>query len=219
MLPGVRNMQRGLVGSMIVGVLLAGCRRESTSAGPTREPEAASVRSTARPARGQPLQRREQQREQPREQPAARRGDVESGRMVGMTAAHDKVRARVNVEGMVWSEELARYAQRWADKLKQGGCELQHRPRSGPDAQKYGENIFSATGQTAEAAMVVETWAAELADYDAKRNRCKGVCGHYTQIVWRNSKRLGCGVATCGDTEVWVCNYDPPGNFLGQKPY
>ena len=67
--------------------------------------------------------------------------------------------------------------------------------------------------------MVVETWAAELADYDAKKNRCKGVCGHYTQIVWRKSQRLGCGMASCGDTEVWVCNYDPPGNFLGQRPY
>lgn len=139
--------------------------------------------------------------------------------MVGMTAAHDKIRARVKVGPMEWSEEMAAYAQRWADKLKQRGCDLQHRPRSGADAQKYGENIFSATGQTADAAMVVETWAAELADYDAKKNRCKGVCGHYTQIVWRKSQRLGCGMASCGDTEVWVCNYDPPGNFLGQRPY
>lgn len=139
--------------------------------------------------------------------------------MVGMTAAHDRVRAGLDIAPLEWSPELARFAQKWADKLKRGGCDLQHRPRSGPDAQRYGENIFSATGQVADPAMVVDTWAAEVEGYDAKKNRCKGVCGHYTQIVWRATTRVGCGMATCGDTEVWVCNYDPPGNYLGQRPY
>ena len=211
MLPGGRKMHRVLVGSIAVGVLLGGCRREPASTRPAGGSDAPVTSTGARPERGAA-------REEAREEPAAR-GDRESGRMVGMTAAHDRVRARVKVGPMEWSEEMAAYAQRWADRLKQRGCDLQHRPRSGADAQKYGENIFSATGQTADAAMVVETWAAELADYDAKKNRCKGVCGHYTQIVWRKSQRLGCGMASCGDTEVWVCNYDPPGNFLGQRPY
>jgi hypothetical protein len=48
-------------------------------------------------------------------------------------------------------------------------------------------------------------------------------CGHYTQVVWRNTERVGCGYSTCQaqgfNFEVWVCNYDPPGNFIGQAPY
>lgn len=139
--------------------------------------------------------------------------------MVGMTAAHNRVRAGLDIAPLEWSQELARFAQKWADRLGRGGCDLEHRPRSGPDAQKYGENIFSATGQQADPAMVVNEWAAEVSGYDARRNRCKGVCGHYTQIVWRATTKVGCGMATCGDTEVWVCNYDPPGNYLGQRPY
>lgn len=158
----------------------------------------------------------------PTKQPARREpasADPEAGRLAGITAAHNRVREPLGLPPLTWSDELARFAQKWADKLQRQGCDLRHRPRSGPDAQRYGENIFSMTGHAPTAAEVVDTWAAEVKDYDAKKNTCKGVCGHYTQIVWRKSQRLGCAMAACGDTEVWVCNYDPPGNYLGQRPY
>jgi pathogenesis-related protein 1 len=45
------------------------------------------------------------------------------------------------------------------------------------------------------------------------------MCGHYTQIVWRNTKAVGCAVGGKGAREVWVCDYDPPGNYVGQRPY
>lgn len=151
--------------------------------------------------------------------PAEPASAPEPGRLAGITEAHNQIRARLDIAPLAWSPELARYAQSWADKLSRSGCALQHRPRQGPDAQRYGENLFGASGQAATAEQVVAAWAAEVADYDARTGRCRGVCGHYTQVVWRDSQRLGCGVATCGDAEVWVCNYDPPGNFLGQKPY
>ncbi|MEZ4451979.1 MAG: CAP domain-containing protein [Nannocystaceae bacterium] len=146
-------------------------------------------------------------------------GDPEPDRLAGLTAAHNRIRGDLGLPPLTWSPEIARYAQAWADKLQQKGCGLRHRPDSGPDAERYGENIFSMTGADPSAAEVVDTWAAEVAGYDVKTNRCRGVCGHYTQVVWRKSQRLGCGMASCGDTEVWVCNYDPPGNFIGERPY
>ena len=139
--------------------------------------------------------------------------------MVGITAAHNRVRAEHDLPPLVWSDELARYAQSWVDKLQRRGCKLQHRPRSGPDAQRHGENIFSMSGQAPTVGDVVGSWAAEAAQYDARTNRCKGVCGHYTQIVWRTTRQVGCALATCGDTEIWLCNYDPAGNFVGERPY
>lgn len=154
-----------------------------------------------------------------RPEPAATRGDPEEGRLAGITAAHNRVRGELGLPPLAWSEDLARYAGTWAGKLQRKGCRLQHRPPSGPDAQRYGENIFSMTGQPATVGDVVGSWAEEVQQYDARTNRCKGVCGHYTQIVWKASQRLGCAMATCGDTEVWVCNYDPPGNFVGERPY
>lgn len=187
----------------LVAVALA-CRPDVSqkTVGPAAADRAASAESPA-----------------PSRRSAATEAAPEPGRLQGITEAHNRVREPLSLPPLTWSPELARYAQSWADKLKRRGCDLEHRPGKGPDAQKYGENLFGASGQAATSEQVVAAWAAEVADYDAKTGRCRGVCGHYTQIVWRSSQRLGCGVATCGDSEVWVCNYDPPGNFLGQRPY
>ena len=66
-------------------------------------------------------------------------------------------------------------------------------------------------------------WASERADYDYTHNSCaKGrICGHYTQVVWRTTTTVGCAIAVCEDTseQVWVCHYQPPGNWIGKKPY
>jgi uncharacterized protein YkwD len=149
----------------------------------------------------------------------APRSDPEPGRLAGLTAAHNAVRAELGLDPLTWSPEVAAFAQEWADKLAAKGCVMQHRPYEGPDAQKYGENIFKSWGIMPTAQKVVDSWAAEVADYDAIADTCSGVCGHYTQVVWADSQHLGCGMATCDDQEVWVCNYDPPGNIVGEKPY
>jgi pathogenesis-related protein 1 len=48
----------------------------------------------------------------------------------------------------------------------------------------------------------------------------KLLCGHYTQVVWKNSMEVGGGMAICDNkSQVWVCNYNPPGNVEGEKPY
>ncbi|NET40232.1 MAG: hypothetical protein F6K19_51255 [Cyanothece sp. SIO1E1] len=53
--------------------------------------------------------------------------------------------------------------------------------------------------------------------------QCRGnqsSCYHYTQVVWRRTNKLGCGIADHRRLgKIVVCNYDPPGNFLGQRPY
>lgn len=139
--------------------------------------------------------------------------------LAGMTEAHNQVRKRVGVAPLQWSNELAAYATQWANHLKQRNCALDHRPLRGQFAQKYGENLFLISGAHASASEVVEAWASEAADYNYKKNSCKGMCGHYTQVVWRDTQEVGCALATCGSTEVWVCNYNPPGNFMGKRPY
>ncbi|MEL6180692.1 MAG: CAP domain-containing protein, partial [Myxococcota bacterium] len=129
--------------------------------------------------------------------------------------------------------KLATFAQEWADELKRRGCDLKHRPRQGGFSQRYGENLYwgsavlfadgrrrSASTTTLE--KVILGWASERAFYDANNHTCASgkACGHYTQIVWSATKRVGCGWAKCEDlSQVWVCNYDPPGNVLGRRPF
>lgn len=130
-----------------------------------------------------------------------------------MLAAHNAVRARVKVAAMTWSERLAAVAKNWADTLLARN-EFVHRPNS-----KYGENLFDVTGGSVTPRQVVDEWAAEARHYDYGSNKCSGVCGHYTQIVWGDTKEIGCAVARGGGREVWVCEYDPPGNWVGKRPY
>ncbi|HRI63763.1 MAG TPA: CAP domain-containing protein [Polyangium sp.] len=148
-------------------------------------------------------------------------GDSEPAAMNGITAAHNRVRANVNppaatpLPALTWSPEIAAVAQAYAEK-----CIWGH------SGGAYGENLFASTGGTSPQE-VVDSWASESKDYDYASNGCSGVCGHYTQIVWADSLRLGCGKATCADNapwgsgawEIWVCNYDPAGNWSGEKPY
>ena len=130
-----------------------------------------------------------------------------------MLAAHNSVRSRVNVPPLVWSEKLAEYARSWADRLLVDKKFL-HRPH-----HAFGENLFEIGGANASPAQVVAAWDGESGDYDYRSNKCRGVCGHYTQIVWASTERVGCGVARDSRREIWVCNYDPRGNWVGKRPY
>jgi len=130
-----------------------------------------------------------------------------------MVVSHNAVRTRVGTAPLKWSEPLASVAQQWADRLIENGkFEHSHNPN-------YGENLYEIEGAVATPAEVIRAWAEEVRDYDYRSNSCHGVCGHYTQIVWGDTREVGCAVARAGRREVWVCEYDPPGNWEGRKPY
>jgi pathogenesis-related protein 1 len=135
---------------------------------------------------------------------------VEPGEML---QAHNMIRRNLGLPPLAWSDKLAARAQEWAQNLLAKGKFL-HNSKT-----PYGENLFEITGARAQPAEVVRAWASEARDYDYRSNRCKGTCGHYTQIVWRDTKEVGCGVAGGIKREVWVCEYTPPGNVIGQRPY
>jgi pathogenesis-related protein 1 len=139
-----------------------------------------------------------------------------------MVAAHNRWRGEVGVPGLKWSEKLEGIAQQWADHLAASNCTTEH---SGP-----GENIYKAGAMAwpdgrrevwaVTSQQVVDFWGNESNQWDNATGRCSGVCGHYTQVVWKGSTEVGCGMAVCGNkAQIWVCNYSPAGNVVGQKPY
>lgn len=130
-----------------------------------------------------------------------------------MLAAHNAVRARTGVPPLTWSGRLASQAQRWAESLA-----AHRRFGHNPDSP-YGENLFEIQGASATPAEVVGDWVGEAAHYDYRTGRCHGTCGHYTQLVWRSTREVGCAVTRSRGVEIWVCEYDPPGNIIGSKPY
>ena len=155
-----------------------------------------------------------------------------------MLDGHNTLRAAVGVPELRWADGLARQAANWAEELKKSGCGMKHSP-----AAKLGENLYWAsplktgarsksqrawkwrlTPQPITEASVVASWATEQPWYSQANNTCNApsgkTCGHYTQIVWAGTREVGCGKAMCDDSsQVWVCNYAPAGNVIGQRPY
>lgn len=128
--------------------------------------------------------------------------------------AHNAVRAQLGEQPLKWSEELASQAQWWANILATDR-QFRHEPN-----RDWGQNLFLIEGGYSTAGGAINAWAAEAIDYDSQQNRCSGdMCGHYTQIVWRNTRQVGCAHAWRGLREVWVCDYFPPGNVVGQRPF
>ncbi|WGZ94471.1 MAG: CAP domain-containing protein [Candidatus Thiothrix putei] len=150
-----------------------------------------------------------------------------------MLDSHAQARAAVAVMPLIWSSQMTDYAQQWANHLAtNNGCQMQHRSVAGMNPLNAGENLYWASAvqwtdgrtevQNITSAHVASAWASEIADYDYASNTCVPgkMCGHYTQMVWRNSTEVGCAMAICPDKgQIWVCNYNPPGNVLGEKPY
>ncbi|KAK8550606.1 hypothetical protein V6N13_119123 [Hibiscus sabdariffa] len=128
---------------------------------------------------------------------------------------HNKLRAELRLPPLRWSKKLANFASWWAHK-RQGDCGLIH---SNSD---YGENLFWGSGKYWKPRDAVAAWAAEKGNYNYKTNSCRNnkQCLHYTQMIWRNSLKVGCAKVVCrsGDTLI-SCNYDPHGNVVGQKPF
>lgn len=153
----------------------------------------------------------------PKDEPAAPAipAALDADTQAGLLSAHNAARTQVGVQPLTWSDEVAETARRWAGELAANGCGLQHNPN-----KPYGENLYWTTAP-ANATAVTASWTSEAAHYDAQTHSCAQgqICGHYTQVVWGNSTKLGCGMASCGSTQVWVCNYDPPGNYVGQQPF
>ncbi|ESW20299.1 hypothetical protein PHAVU_006G197300 [Phaseolus vulgaris] len=110
---------------------------------------------------------------------------------------HNAARSQVGVSNIVWDNTVAAFAQNYANQ-RRGDCRLIH---SG-DA--------------------VKLWVAEKPFYNYNSNSCAAgkQCGHYTQVVWRNSVRVGCAKVRCNNGGTFItCNYSPPGNYVGQRPY
>lgn len=129
---------------------------------------------------------------------------------------HNNIRKVVGVGPLKWDTTLEAYARDYA-KVRSKDCELIH--SNGP----YGENIYWGFGEGfTDGKAAMKLWADEKEYYDYESNSCADgkECLHYTQIVWKNSKRLGCARARCHDDYYFItCNYDPPGNINGEKPF
>ena len=136
--------------------------------------------------------------------------------------AHNRLREQhEDTEPLCYGEsgdDVTFTAQEWTEKQAADGA-MQH-----SSGGSFGENL--ATGGTTGDVMAkmpaymaaAGMWYDEIKDWDFEKSATKGgVTGHFTQVVWKNSKQVNCGYATY-KKESWnwylvTCQYYPPGNF------
>ena len=157
----------------------------------------------------------------------------------GFVGEHNRVRERVSdgrmpapkglqplpakpLPPVTWDEELAKGAQAWSNR-----CTFSH-----SQAAKLGENLYASAGRPPTPVAAVASWEGESSKYIyaavADPINDFDATGHYTQLVWSSTTRLGCGVTHCTTNSpfprlpAWdfvVCRYSPPGNVAGRFPY
>jgi uncharacterized protein YkwD len=183
---------------------------------PWADPDPQNQQPPPPPPRRQPPQQPQQQPpppppppppQRPQPPPRAPQQNTLAQRFVD---AHNAARAKHCAAPLVWSSKLADVAQRWANSLRDQGCKFGH------SGGQYGENLAAGTQNTLDPESVVGMWYDEVRDYSFSRGGFSMQTGHFTQVVWRGTTQVGCGVSKCNGNDIFVCNYDPPGNVEGE---
>jgi hypothetical protein len=154
-------------------------------------------------------------------------GSGEPAALAGITNELNEVRTSVGLTALRWNASLAATAQKWAssctDQKAPTGMIDYNSTRSTGYPYAIGETVFGSASNAGTPVQIqaVNMWASEAANYDPASGACSGVCGNYTQVVWRSTLEVGCGIAVCPQLtyrHVVVCNYAPAGN-TGPRAY
>ncbi|XP_043966567.1 Golgi-associated plant pathogenesis-related protein 1-like [Gambusia affinis] len=129
--------------------------------------------------------------------------------------AHNNYRAAHGAPKLTYNSELNSTAQKWAEHL------LETKTLEHSDIED-GENVyysFNSQKVTPQGKSAVDSWYGEIKDYDFSRPGCQPKAGHFTQVVWKDTKELGVGMATDGNTVFVVGQYRPAGNITNKGYY
>ena len=120
---------------------------------------------------------------------------------------HNAYRIKHQVPSLHWDKRLARYAKRYAKR-----CQFKH------SHGEYGENLAAGYPSVTAA---IQTWYAENEKYSYKKPGFKSATGHFTQMIWKGTKKIGCALVTCDGKNATpgkylVCEYSPVGNITNE---
>lgn len=138
-----------------------------------------------------------------------------------LLAAHNRERAAVGVPPLIWDDALSDSARGWAELLAASGA-FRHAPESSVNPE--GENLWAGTKNYFSVERMVDAWVREKRFFTAgtfPNNSTTGNVadvGHYTQLIWRNTTRVGCAMSSGAVEDVLVCRYSAAGNYRGQLP-
>ena len=134
--------------------------------------------------------------------------------------AHNRERAAAGVPPLNWDQALANAAGPYARQLAAYGA-LRHSPRQARPGQ--GENLWMGTRGAFTPQQMFASWGSEKRWFRpgpfpaVSRTGNWADVGHYSQMIWPTTTRLGCAIASGARFDVLVCRYAPAGNIDGRR--
>lgn len=134
--------------------------------------------------------------------------------------AHNHARSQNGAQPLVWSQDLAHQAHRWAQVLASEG-RMRHAPQS--ERGGAGENLWMGSAGAYSASFMVDAFVDERRNFKpgkfphiSRTGNWRDVA-HYTQVVWKGTREVGCAVVKGGRDDFLVCRYWPAGNIYGEE--
>jgi hypothetical protein len=141
-----------------------------------------------------------------------------SGRI---TSLHNRERQAAGVPPLAWDEALAASAAAYGPSLARLG-RLQH--SSAESRAGQGENLWMGTRGAYSIEEMVGGWIGEKRIFrpgifpnDVSASGSWSDVGHYTQMIWRDTRRVGCALHQTPRWDYLICRYSPAGNIVGQR--
>jgi len=137
-------------------------------------------------------------------------------------AAHNAERASLSLPPLRWNCHLEQDASEWAQALLRQGA-LAHADAG--TRKGIGENLWMGTSGRWPLEQMIGRFIEEKQQYRHGRFPDVSVTGngadvgHYSQIVWRDTREVGCALARDSARDVLVCRYYPAGNVQGRVPF
>jgi hypothetical protein len=135
-------------------------------------------------------------------------------------AVHNRERAAIGVPPLTWDPELAAAAAAYGPTLSRLG-KLVHSDYSTRRGQ--GENLFQGSRGFYGLDEMTAGWVEEKRLFrpgifpKVSRSGHGSDVGHYTQMIWRTTTRVGCAIHSDPKWDFFICRYSPPGNILKHR--
>jgi hypothetical protein len=139
-----------------------------------------------------------------------------------MLAGHNAERQRLGLRPLMWSAKLAEHAKKWSQAL--AVSDMFEHSTSGAEGGE-GENLWFGSKDDYTPEEMVAAFVSEGKMF--KRGVFPDVTitgrwedvGHYTQLIWQDTREVGCAITSNPRRDILVCRYAPMGNIVGQKVY
>jgi hypothetical protein len=136
-----------------------------------------------------------------------------------LLAKHNEARDAKRLPRLTWSPALAAAAIPWGQTVAKDG-NLRHSAKESRPGQ--GENIWMGTAHFYSLEHMMDRFLDEERMFrpgvfpEVTTTKKWEDVAHYTQIIWPETREVGCALVTANDRDALVCRYSPPGNVFGQ---